>query len=579
MENGKLGGIEEINDWLAEFRCKNARAPRILHIGNIANNAYNNAKLLNKVGFDCDVICYDYYHIMGCPEWEDADFKGDVGDHFRPKWRNVELGNYERPRWFAQGPLPLCIKYLVDRRMGAGESSSLTWDILSRINHTRSRRWCDLRFWYTSARLVIRRVFFAALNPVTVSRRLDQLHVFVSRELARRLYRNDGAYHEKLGILRDLFSYIKKAHVYVSRHMRSKLLPKLYRVSPLDNQKFDDVIARYNKAFPHRKDSLTYDDLMLYGFELYLWRRLLKLYDIVVAYSIDPIFPLLAGYRYFALEHGTLREIPFRNDSQGRLTALAYHEAEHCFVTNFDCIKQARELCETSFSFINHPYDEDHGITISGFDLIRDRLCAELDAEFLVFFPTRHDWVQGTGYADKANDRMLRALGQLRRMELRIGMVCCNWGANVSESRDLLRQCGVDRYVSWHEPMGTVAFERTAKACDIVVDQFMLGAFGGVTFKALAVGAPVCTYIDPVLLEKLFQEMPPVINCRNEDEIIEAIKVFTAEPHKLKEIGRRSRDWIEKHHSSRDVVMTQAGKFINFIKERDADKEKICVAN
>lgn len=50
--------------WLEAFRARHGRAPRILHIGNIANNAYNNAKILNEVGLDCDVICYDYYHIM-----------------------------------------------------------------------------------------------------------------------------------------------------------------------------------------------------------------------------------------------------------------------------------------------------------------------------------------------------------------------------------------------------------------------------------------------------------------------------------------------------------------------------------
>lgn len=72
----------EVFQWLDAFRKSHGRPPRILHIGNIANNAYNNVKLLNKAGLDCDVICYDYYHIMGCPEWEDADFDGDVKNQF-----------------------------------------------------------------------------------------------------------------------------------------------------------------------------------------------------------------------------------------------------------------------------------------------------------------------------------------------------------------------------------------------------------------------------------------------------------------------------------------------------------------
>ena len=36
----------EVQSWLASFKAAKGRAPRVLHIGNIANNAYNNAKLM-----------------------------------------------------------------------------------------------------------------------------------------------------------------------------------------------------------------------------------------------------------------------------------------------------------------------------------------------------------------------------------------------------------------------------------------------------------------------------------------------------------------------------------------------------
>ena len=74
---------------------------RILFIGNIANNSYLNARMFNEAGLDCDVICHDYYHIMGCPEWEDADFEGEIEDQFFPDWSAVSLKGFRRPRWFA----------------------------------------------------------------------------------------------------------------------------------------------------------------------------------------------------------------------------------------------------------------------------------------------------------------------------------------------------------------------------------------------------------------------------------------------------------------------------------------------
>ena len=48
---------------------------RVLHVGNIANNAYVNSKLLRRVGVEADALC-DEWHIFAQPEWEDADLDG-----------------------------------------------------------------------------------------------------------------------------------------------------------------------------------------------------------------------------------------------------------------------------------------------------------------------------------------------------------------------------------------------------------------------------------------------------------------------------------------------------------------------
>lgn len=36
------------NAWIETFKKKHRRPPRILHIGNTANNAYQNAKMLTQ---------------------------------------------------------------------------------------------------------------------------------------------------------------------------------------------------------------------------------------------------------------------------------------------------------------------------------------------------------------------------------------------------------------------------------------------------------------------------------------------------------------------------------------------------
>src|SRR5438093_11765009 len=72
---------------------------KILHIGNIANNAYNNAKFQRRVGIQADVLCYDYSHVMAQPEWEDAEFQEEV-DEYYPEWAQVNLKGFRRPDWF-----------------------------------------------------------------------------------------------------------------------------------------------------------------------------------------------------------------------------------------------------------------------------------------------------------------------------------------------------------------------------------------------------------------------------------------------------------------------------------------------
>lgn len=99
------------NIWLEQFKEKKGRPLRVLHIGNIANNAYLNAKFQRTIGIHADVICFDYYHVMSTPEWEEL-FLRCPDDHYSIRFSQHELGIYKRPDWFIQGPLLLCSKYI-----------------------------------------------------------------------------------------------------------------------------------------------------------------------------------------------------------------------------------------------------------------------------------------------------------------------------------------------------------------------------------------------------------------------------------------------------------------------------------
>ena len=109
--------------------------------------------------------------------------------------------------------------------------------------------------------------------------------------------------------------------------------------------------------------------------------------------------------------------------------------------------------------------------------------------------------------------------------------------------------------------MGMVRFERTAAACDVVADQFKLGAFGGVVFKAMAVGAPICTYLDEPQLLRCFSEVPPVINCRATDDVTRQLGAALRDPAALATLATQSRRWMARHHASADTVATQVERY------------------
>ena len=540
-------------EWLAAFEAAHGRKLRILHIGNIANNAYHNAKLLNAAGADCHVLCPEFYHIMGCPEWEDADFDAPINNHHYPDWSELALGGFERPRWFVQGPLDLCVAYLLAINRTITKRSDHCWKQLGLMNRTiPARGFGKLAVSIIRIRLFGLRVLRFLLLPQRVSDKISEIYLRLQRQIpARRL-----AITLILRLTRPLLMLLSHTISWYGRHFLFKNV-----IDGHENSVSGRLLDDFNRAFPEREDRLKLTDLLPHLFQRQQLQELLAYYDVVQAYATEVTIPMVSGSRFVAFEHGTLREIPFKATPQGRLTALGFNKAEHIFVTNVDCLDNARRLATGGVTFINHPYDEDHSKNVHGVAQLRAKLQSELRSEFLIFAPTRHDWVPKTGFADKANDVFLRAFATMRNAGLRVGTILCNWGANVSESTRLIDELGCGEFVKWRPPLGMINFDRHAMACDIVVDQFLLGAFGGITFKAMSAGAPVCSYLDSDEVLKRFERAPPLVNCRTEEDIVTQLSDLYRNTERVVELGKCSRDWIENYHRAELVVNEQCAVY------------------
>ena len=518
-ERGSSNGIVEgIAEWLRAFTNRHGRPPTVLHIGNIANNAYILSKALNARGIHSDVLCHNYYHIMGCPEWEEAEFVGDIGDHFFPAWENVDLRGFTRPRWFAQGPAENCLSYLIARRSGDVSAANHQWN---KLDAARSRHCAIARGQQQNSYL------FRMMHLQDRSRRFAIRKLRQMRSLVRLLF--PKAFRAKMRSL-----------LHGGETSRGASL----------SERMQELIASYGQICPDRQDSLTADDFPVGDSTFQLWREALSGYDLVIGYSTDGIYPLIVGRPYFAFEHGTIRSIPFEKTGQGRLCSLTYRLAQHAFITNADNNIAAIKLGMTNFGFLPHPSGEQK-VDEAASSTLRGELRERLKSDFLILHPARHHWTAERHPSwEKGNDYFIEGFARFLHDQCpTAGAIFVNWGKSVEASRALLAQLGVSDRVLWIEPQSTCRLHTYIKATDALADQFFLGSFGAILPKALRLGRPCLIALDEDRHRWCFPEMPPVINARTPAEIHAGLSRLYHDREFARSFEIDGPRWYDTYHS------------------------------
>ncbi len=469
---------------------------RVLHIGNIANNAYLNAKILNERGFDCVVASPDYTHIMGCPEWEDADFDETPSDQNDPDWSRIDLKGFRRPSWFIGEPRLQCMARLLGQ-----DPHSMRYRVAKQLERVRSR----LRYLF---RAVARRCGLGLMDGASTS-------ALVTRIRSR-----------------------------VAGGVSTLVTPATEGGGPLVNRSVP----------PPLPEGVREEDIAVWKSVLPVWRRIFARYDIVIGYGIDGLLPLLAGKRpYLAFEHGTIRSFPFEDTPTGRLCAATYRDADGVIVTNCDNRVAAERLGPRRFGFIPHPVNERLPET-SGVERLRLDITRELGADYLVFHPSRQHWepeVRSPNW-EKGNDILIRGFAQAldRNHGRRPGLVMVRWGRTLEATDRLVEELGIADRVKWIEPLPHLRMCEMILACDAVADQFHLGAFGSLTPKGLMLGRPVLLKLDEAMHEWAFPELPPILNTASPEEVSDAITALASDAGYESSIAEASRQWYARHHSN-----------------------------
>ncbi len=463
---------------------------KILHIGNIANIAYLTSKLLRKKGIRSDVLCYDYYHVLGSPEWEDAKIEANYGDDFYPDWTKVNLGNFERPRWFYQGPMSGFLAGLKGPRRTSlkAHPAKSTVFLYQKI----------YQFCYGSSKM----------SPLR-----KNIQKLVS------IFQNWIIWHKSFTI-----EPIKRKKYY---------------------QRINSLIAEFKKFFPKRQDQLKISDIRPYFFVWETAEKIFEQYDLIQGYSSDPIYPMLIGkHPYIAFEHGTIRDLPFENSPIGRLTALAYRKADLVFITNSDNIKAAKKLGLKNIQPVPHPILE------KWHRFYRPIVKRERKTDNLILFcPVRHDLaIKGTDKYIKALPEVIKKTKNPFRL------IFLEWGLDVAKIKLLAKKLKVEKYVTWQRVMPRHLLAYWLEKAEIVLDQTILPAMGALAPEVMLSGKPLLMSYKHEVCRWMYPEEPPIVKVHNQREIERVLIKLINNPALRQKIGHQGEKWFKKYHSERIVT-------------------------
>ncbi len=146
----------------------------------------------------------------------------------------------------------------------------------------------------------------------------------------------------------------------------------------------------------------------------------------------------------------------------------------------------------------------------------------------------------------KGNDRFLKAFIHACKNNLNAHCVILDRGPDRENAKRLIRELNGEQYFTWKPNLTRQEFHDELEECDVVVDQFDVGGYGGIAVEALDHGKTLMTYIHPVCNSLLFGREIPVINVHTEEEIVEGLMRCRNREY-LNAMAKRGREWVENY--------------------------------
>jgi glycosyltransferase involved in cell wall biosynthesis len=195
-----------------------------------------------------------------------------------------------------------------------------------------------------------------------------------------------------------------------------------------------------------------------------------------------------------------------------------------------------------------------HGSSIDAYTKTRDLSSKN---KLVIFQHSRHVWkTTSDPVSIKRNDKLLKALSSLVH-DLKVTdvhLVTLEYGEDVQYSKELVKELGVEEYVTWLPKMSRRDLMACISLVDVVAGEFNLSWLSyGVVYEAMVACKPILHYRHDELYKDDYPELYPMLNARSEKEITEQLVKAYNDIEALINIGVNARRWYDKYVVSNSI--------------------------
>jgi len=268
---------------------------------------------------------------------------------------------------------------------------------------------------------------------------------------------------------------------------------------------------------------------------------IMKKYDIIHASTELPIFALFSRKPYIAMTTGDdIVELAHKRSIKGILLKCAYKKAMVVVYTGTYMYPSVIKLKLKNALFIP---------LLWSYEKFNPRQSNRIDEKLTIFHPTNHYW------KDKGNDIFLKAFVKLAKTNDKIHLITINRGRDFKRSLEILNVPELKgRFTILPETLPHNQLPQIYANVDVIADQFIAGSLGLIGQEAMASEKPLISYVDTELYQKIYGDIPPILNAKTEKEVYDFLVQLSSDTTMLNKIGNESRKWLLKHHNPDTII-------------------------